>query len=163
MHNYHGVPALRDNVRVGGTRILEMEVNIVGRCSCNDWPLDIEDVSRHDFGFHSIVIGVHGNVIRKVFLVLGLTELVTGIKIYPKLEAQRRLFKAVGHFGMDDAFTCGHPLYVSRSYRTLVSLEIFVSNLSIEHVRDGLEASVWMVWEACWQLHIKEVKHEERI
>jgi len=90
------------------------EVNKVGRSSGSDWPFHPKYFSCDHLGM-DLVILILWDVPLQEFLVLGLTELVLGIKVDPELEADARLLKAGRHFGVHDAFAGCHPLDISRS------------------------------------------------
>jgi hypothetical protein len=69
------------------------------------------------------------------------------------------MFKAGWHFSMHDTFTCCHPLDITGSNHTSVTLEVFVSDLTLQHVGNCLKSTVWMVGESSRQLNIKQIKH----
>lgn len=64
---------------------------------------------------------------------------------------------------MDNAATGSHPLQVAWSDGALVSCKVLVLELSLKHVRDGLEAAVWVIGETAILVDIELVEHEERV
>lgn len=96
-------------------------------------------------------------------MVLWLTELIFSLEIDPELEAKRRLCEASRHLSMDNTSTSSHPLQISRPDHSRVAFKVFVSNLSREHVGDGLKSPVGVIGEPSRELDIEQVHHQERV
>ena len=122
-----------------------------------------ENFSGYYFGNHARPVIVNWNIFRFELLVLRLAEFVLCFKVDPQLEAKGSLVKATRHLSMDDAFTSSHPLNITRANDTSCASEVFMMYLTLKHVGDSLKTTVGMVWKSCWELDIKQVKHEKGV
>lgn len=96
-----------------------------------------------------------------MLLVLRLAELILRVKVDPQLKPDRWLLETIGHLCMHYTFASCHPLNISGTDPPRMTFEIFMADLTLQHISDSLESSVGMVREPSRQLYLEEVKHQE--
>lgn len=155
MHNDHRIPTFWNYVFIL-LILVHCEINKVGWGSCLNRPLYTEYFSSYDFCREAITL-IERDLLCLEFLILGLTEFILLLQVDPKLESICRLSEARGHLSMYYSFTSCHPLNVSRTNSSLMSLKIFMHNGSRQQIRHSLESSMRMIRKSCWQCHIEPV------
>ena len=72
-----------------------------------------------------------------------------GGEVRPELEpVHPSVLVAFGHLLMKYSASGCHPLHISGSQRTVVSQAVAVAHRSLEYIRDGFDAPMWMPREA---------------
>ena len=56
---------------------------------------------------------------------------------------------SLGHFLMQNAAACGHPLDAARAQATGIAEAVRVVNAACQHISDGLDAAVRVPGKAC--------------
>lgn len=95
------------------------------------------------------------NFVAEEVLVLRLAKLVLRVQVDPQLEPDTSFRIAGWHLRVHDTFPRRHPLDIAWAQLPFVPSKIFVLDLSIQHVGDCLEASVWVVRKPTRQLEIE--------
>ncbi|MCW0416551.1 hypothetical protein NB689_002305 [Xanthomonas sacchari] len=90
----------------------------------------------------------HGDALGREFLVARRGHLVARRQVHPQLEAAHAPVFLLRHLRMHQAAAGGHPLHAARGQQTLVAVVVLVPHAPVEHVGDGLEATVRMAGEA---------------
>ncbi|CAO3571187.1 unnamed protein product [Mortierella alpina] len=68
-----------------------------------------------------------------------------------------------GHLRVHNTLAGGHPLEVTWTDLALVACKVFVFELSLEHVGDGLEPAVRVVRKSSCSVDTELVQHQERV
>src|SRR6266704_3004734 len=93
-----------------------------------------------------------GNLARGNLLVARPRHLQFRRQIHPDLEAVHPpallADAARGHLGVNDARPGGHPLHVARAEHAAVAGRVLVLELALQHISDGLEAAMRVIWRA---------------
>lgn len=64
---------------------------------------------------------------------------------------------------MNYSLACSHPLQIAWTDFTTMSFEVLMVKYTLLHIGNGLEASMWMVWECSRKSNFEVIKHKERI
>lgn len=80
-------------------------------------------------------------------------------QVDPKLESKWILLIRGRNLGVKYASTSCHPLKISRTYLAFMAFEIFMIEVTLEHISDSLESSVGMIGKSCRKSDFEEIKH----
>lgn len=89
VQNDHRVPSSWNAVPIALFDFAKSKVDVVGRCTSEDWTPHAEYFSGNYFGNHARTVIVDWNIFGLKLLVLRLAEFVPCLKIDPQLEAER--------------------------------------------------------------------------
>ena len=161
IHKYNGIPVTVD-WDIEFSILFHLNVHIDGRSVVNDWPSMTFPGSTNDFNFASFFLKKR-NLIFGEFLIFRVFHFLGWFQIEPQLEAKRVFIKGAWHFRMDNSFSGGHPLYVTRTDDSFMPLEIFVIELSWFHIGDSFESPMRVIRETSWESNFEVVEHQERV
>ncbi len=88
-------------------------------------------------------------------------------QVQPQLKPAQPALSLLRHLRMDDAARGGHPLHVAGPKIAAIAQMILVPHVAVQHVGDGLEATMRMRRESRQVVlrivRIKFIEHQERI
>ncbi|MNT06635.1 hypothetical protein D3C72_1413120 [compost metagenome] len=94
-------------------------------------------------------------------------HLVRGRQVQPQLEAFHAAVFLLGHFRVDHACACHHPLRAAVLQQPLVAGAVAMAHAASQHVGDGLEAAVRVIGEAAdvviLAVGAEGIEHQERV
>ena len=124
MTDNHGIPPLRYHMLVGLV-FLEIEVEEVSGYYSHNRSLDTEDLARKYLSCHIIVL-IDWDLRAVKLLIARVSVLVLLVKVEPELEPIGWLSEADWDLRVNDTFSGGHPLDISRADHSFVALEVLM-------------------------------------
>lgn len=139
-----------------------INIEVIRRSSCINWTSFSLPFARNYLNLDFVLLEDF-NLIVRVLLICWRNHLILTLQIDPELETDRVFFERCWNFWVNNAFSCSHPLQISRSYLPLVAFEVFVIEGALECIWDSLKASMRVVRECSWQSNFGIIEHQEGV